>query len=243
VEKGIPLYINEDIHLKLYVFESNLAFSTSGNLTLRGFGYSEKPNVELGGFVHLTQEDWSRIYELIAKSIQVDENLYQAYKHYLESCPKVSIPALSPPEPALARKIYTISSLPATETPSQLATYYFASNMTELSPDDVRRAAHDIVTFDLTPGLSQTGFNQRLRDSFCRTPFVAEFVELLKVEKSLRFGAVNDWIHQRCEDVPLPYRWEIKDNTRIFYNWLKHFFQEITWDRPQYSQVIYWREK
>lgn len=46
--------------------------------------------------------------------------------------------------------------------------------------------------------------------------------------------------HLLKEDVPLPYRWEIKDNTRIFYNWLAHFFDEITWDRPNYSQVIYW---
>jgi hypothetical protein len=71
---------------------------------------------------------------------------------------------------------------------------------------------------------------------------VTDFVELLKVERSLRFGAVNDWIHKKCEDVPLPYRWEIKDNTRIFYDWLAHYFPNITWDRPNYSQVIYWNK-
>ena len=76
--------------------------------------------------------------------------------------------------------------------------------------------------------------------AFRATPFVSAFVAHLKSERSLHFGAVNAWIHQQCEDVPLPYRWEIKDNTRIFYNWLAHFFDEITWDRPNYSQVIYW---
>src|SRR5690348_15860572 len=146
-EKGIPLYINKDIHLKLYVFESNVAFCTSGNLTLRGFGYSEKPNIEVGGFVQLTQEDWSRLYDLIAKSKQVDEDLHQAYKQYLESCPKVPAPGLSPPELALVRKTYTISSLPATETPTHLANYYFARQTVKVSADEMRRAAHDIVTF------------------------------------------------------------------------------------------------
>jgi hypothetical protein len=82
-----------------------------------------------------------------------------------------------------------------------------------------------------------------LGDSFRRTPFVIEFLELLKTERNLRFGTVNDWIHRKCEDVPLPYRWEIKDNTRIFYNWLEYFFPEITWNRPNFSQVIYWCEK
>jgi hypothetical protein len=242
-ERGIPLYINQDIHLKLYAFESNVAFSTSGNLTLRGFGYSDRPNIEVGGFVQLTQEDWFRIYELIAKSKQVDKDLYLAYKQYLERCPKAATPATLPPEIQIARKAYTVSSLPATETPTQLATYYFVPNENDVSPDRLRRAAHDIVAFGLPPALSPAEFNARLGDAFRRTPFVLEFAGFLKAEKSLRFGAVNEWIHQHCEDVPLPYRWEIKDNTRIFYNWLEHFFSEITWDRPNFSQVIYWQEK
>ena len=242
-KKNIPLYVNQEIHLKLYVFDSNVAFSTSGNLTLRGFGYSEKSNIEVGSFVHLTREDWSRIYELIAESKQVDENLYQSYKRYLRACPKVPVPSIPPPDLALARKIYTISSLPASETPGQLATYYFSPDATEIAPDEMRRAAHDVVIFGLPRELNKTEFNRRLGDSFRKTPFVVEFVELLKTHKSMRFGAVNDWIHESCEDVPLPYRWEIKENTRIFYNWLAHFFPEITWDRPNFSQVIYWRDE
>jgi len=62
----------------------------------------------------------------------------------------------------------------------------------------------------------------------------------LKHERNLRFGAVNKWIHEKCEDVPLPYRWEIKENTRIFYDWLAHYVPEISWVRPKYSQVISW---
>jgi hypothetical protein len=239
-EKGIPLYINQNIHLKLYVFESNLAFSTSGNLTLRGFGYSAKQNIEVGGFVHLTQKDWSNIYGLIAQSKQVDADLYQAFKLYVESCPQSPAASISPPEISIARKTYTISSLPATESPIRLAEHYFSSGMSGRTPDEMRRAAHDLVIFEVPPGLGQAEFNERLGASFRGTPFVTEFVAFLKAEKSLRFGAVNDWIHQKCEDVPLPYRWEIKENTRIFYNWLAHFINEITWDRPNFSQVIYW---
>lgn len=240
MELGIPLYLNHDIHLKLYVFESNTAFSTSGNLTLRGFGYSQKPNIEVGSFVHLTQEDWSRIYELVNTSRQVDEVMYQRFKRYVESCPKLAKPATPLPDLYGDSKTYTISSLPAMETPIKLAEYYFAPDTTEHSAEEIRRAAHDLVTFGIPPNLNQSELDQRLGDSFRCTPFVVEFIEFLKAEKSLRFGAVNDWIHRKCEDVPLPYRWEIKENTRIFYNWLEYFFPEITWDRPSYSQVIHW---
>ena len=241
VERKIPLYVNHDIHLKLYVFESNVAFSTSGNLTLRGFGYSEKANIEVGSFVNLTREDWSRIYQLINTSRQVDEGMYKRYERYAESCSKIAKPTTPPPELYSTPKDYTISSLPAMETPAKLSEYYFSADTAEHSAEEIRRAAHDLVTFEVPSGLNKSGLDQQLGNSFRQTPFVVEFVKVLKAEKSLRFGAVNNWIHQKCEDVPLPYRWDIKENTHIFYNWLVHFFPEITWDRPNYSQVITWK--
>lgn len=241
-EQGIPLYINQDIHLKLYVFESNAAFCTSGNLTLRGFGYNEKANIEVGCFVSLVQDDWLRLYELISKSRQVDEKMYSVYKQYLDSCPKMSQPPTLPLELFGPAKAYTISSLPAVETPTKLAEFYFASELANQPAEEVRRAAHDFAIFAVPAGLDHVTFDQRLRLSFRTTPFVVDFIEMLKTERSLRFGAVNDWIYRKCEDVPLPYRWEIKENTRIFYNWLQHFVPEITWDRPNYSQVIHWQE-
>jgi hypothetical protein len=241
-DQHIPLYINNDIHLKLYVFASNIAFSGSGNLTLRGIGYDEKPNIETGVFVHLSQNDWSKLYELIRTSRQVDQELYDEYKRYVESCPKIPAEiAPRPPQLYTKHKSFTISSLPATETPQGLSEFYFEPS-SKYSPEEIRRAVHDLVTFSLPNQLNRAEFDKKLADSFRKTPFVIEFLKILRVEKSLRFGAVNDWIHANCEDVPLPYKWEIKENTRIFYNWLEHFFPEITWDRPHYSQVIYWRE-
>lgn len=241
-EQGCELYLNAAIHLKLYIFDSNLAFNTSGNLTLAGLGYSAHPNVEVGNMVQLTAEDWTRVYQIIATSRQVDDLIYQRFKDYLESLSNVVVPA---PVPDLLGdpKKYTIASLPATELPTQLIEYYLDPSPDKHSPEQIRRAAHDLVTFRAPPGLSRKKLEEHLADAFKKTPFVIDFVEFLKVERSLRFGAVNDWIHRRCEDVPLPYRWEIKENTCFFYNWLAHFFSEITWDRPRHSQVIYWQQQ
>ena len=236
---GCELYVNAHIHLKLYVFESNFAFATSGNLTLAGLGYSAHPNVEVGNMVQLTTADWARIYQLIASSRQVDDLIYERVKDYLESMPQLGrISAI--PDLFGDPKRYTIASLPATDSPTELMNYYLDQSGAQYSADLVRRAAHDLVTFGTPDGLRRDALEKHLASAFKKTPFVVDFVELLKVERSLRFGAVNDWIHRRCEDVPLPYRWEIKENTCFFYNWLAHCFPEITWDRPNYSQVIYW---
>jgi hypothetical protein len=239
-ELGCQLFINPDIHLKLYVFASNVAFSTSGNLTSRGLGYSEIGNIEVGNMVALTTQDWTKIYEIVNASRQVDDILYERYKELVKKypiTPQPLVPNLLPPA-----KTYTISSLPATETPKRLAEFYFDFSSGTFTPEEVRRAVHDLAIFRIPPHLGRSDFDKRLGESFCRTAFVADFVQFLKSAHSLRFGAVNDWIHQRCEDVPVPYRWEIKENTRILYNWLTHFYSEISWDIPgEYSQVIYWR--
>lgn len=238
---GSSLYINPNIHLKIYIFNSNVTFNTSGNLTLQGLGYSEKANIEVGNFVFLTEEDWIKIYRIIGISYSVDDTLYSRYKAFLEQQPKIQMPTYTPdllPTP----KKYTISSLPATENLVTLSNYYFNKISEKVSPDQVRRAMHDLVIFNIPQGLNESDYEQAIKDNFCNSPFVTDFVALIKQEKSLRFGAVNDWIHQKCEDVPLPYKWEIKENTHIFYDWLEHFIPEITWDRPNYSQVIYWKE-
>jgi hypothetical protein len=239
-ESGCQLYINPDIHLKLYVFGSNAAFNTSGNLTLRGLGYTGHANIEAGNMVRLTPGDWAKIFRIIDGSRQVDDDLYLRFKAFVDQYPKV-VPPTVLPDLLSSPKLYTISSLPATATPIKLADFYFDPSTTTVQPEEVRRAMHDLVLFNVTPNLNRADFNPALGQAFLQTPFVKDFVEFLKIEGTLRFGAVNHWIHQKCEDVPLPYRWEIKDNTRIFYDWLAHFIPEISWDRPRHSQIIRWK--
>lgn len=237
---GCELYVNPDIHMKLYVFESNIAFNTSANLTLRGLGYSEPANIEVGNMVALTAEDWSRIHRILVASRQVDDDVYARAKAFVEANPKPAF-GLARPDFFEKPKIFTIGSLPASVTPDKLAEFYFAPASGQHTSEEIRRATHDLVTFDIPPGLTQAEFHERLGGAFRRAPFVVDFIEFLKAERSLRFGAVNDWIHKKCEDVPLPYRWQIKENTAIFYDWLARYVEGVTWDRPNYSQVIYWR--
>jgi hypothetical protein len=241
-DKECELYVNQTIHLKLYVFASNCAFSTSGNLTLRGLGYSSDANVEVGNFVSLGQDDWTRIYQVVATSRQVDDEMYVRFRNYVDSQP--SLLSRSPTPDLLGNpKAFTILSLPATETPSMLMDYYLHPTSPSYTPEEIRRRIHDLVIFGVRPGLAAEEFTERLGEAFRKAPFVIEFVDFIKRMKKARFGTVNDWIRCKCEDVPLPYRWEIKENTRILYDWLAHFFPEITWEVPgRHSQVIYWKK-
>lgn len=240
-DQGVQLFYNHSIHLKLFVFESNCCLVTSGNITGRGLGLSANSNVEAGALVQLDVDDWNRIYDLLNASRVFDDQLYNRLAKYVAD----ATPASSPPVfewPEGEGKRFTISSLPATEDVEVLSRAYFSDTLDSYSSEAVRRFAHDLATFRIPAGLSEVALQTELSANFRKSPFVSEFIALLKSKGSLRFGAANDWIHRMCEDVPLPYRWELKTNTRILYNWLAHFIPEITWDRPNYAQVIYWNK-
>ena len=182
-ERGSQLYLNPDIHLKLYAFSSNVSFNTSGNLTMRGLGYSEKANIEVGSLVTLTQYDWEKIYRIIDASYIVDDTIYNCYKAFLEQQPKPQ-PLIYPSDLFPTPKKYTISSLPATENPIKLSDYYFNPISDNFSPEQKRRALHDFVSFEIPQGLTNIDFQQQLNENFRKSPFVKDFIDLLRQKRS-----------------------------------------------------------
>lgn len=240
--RGCALFLNSQIHLKLYIFGNNAAICTSANLTMKGLGYVENANIEAGCGADLTSEDWRSIYELVGASRAVSDEVFECFRSFMAKTPNVpplDLPALNLPAP----KIFSIASFPATKTPREFMNYYLTRSA-GMDAEFMRRAAHDEALFLIPSGLSEKDLGQCLQLQFCGTPFVKKFVEYLKVSGSLRFGAANDWIHSNCEDSPLPYRWEIKENTHILYNWLAEFFSpNISWSVPgKHSQVITWKD-
>lgn len=240
-ENGIALYLHDNIHLKLYIFESNKAFNTSGNLTMKGFGYCDNANIETGNMVSISDDDWYKIYELIENSYQVDDLVYEKYKKFVsENKEKYKFEPLDFDIKDFKIKQFTLHSFPATETPELFLKYYKNRSLIS-SNEGYRRYIHDIAIFHVPYDLSYENAIKHLKTELNKNPFMNHFMQYLKAEKSLRFGAVNEWIHNKCEDVPLPYRWELKENTSILYDWLSFFNDEISWDRPNHSQVIYWK--
>lgn len=241
---GCQFFLHQKIHMKLYVFESNVALSTSGNLTLRGLGYVDQThaNIEIGNTVELSAADWVNLHRVIAGSRVVTQDIYDRFEAFVHAQPPLA-PVREVPDLLGPAKKYTLTTLPATDSPKELADFYIDPTVFPHSTETARRAFHDLAIFQMPSGLSQAEFETVLGDSFRKNPFVVDFLAHLREERSLHFGAVNAWIHQKCEDVPLPYKWEIKSSTHSFFNWLAHYVPEVTWDRPNHSQVIYWARR
>jgi len=238
-DRGIALYLNQTIHLKLLVFASNWAFVTSSNITGKGMGLAEPYNLEVGCRTELGREDWQSIYQLLGTSFRVDDDIYREAITYRDANikPPGTLPDLNL-APTQNLQFSTLS-LPTTESPSEFYTLYTSNE--PIPASDVTALMHDIALYNVRPGMEEDVFYAFLRDSFRSQPFTQAIVALVREAGSVRFGLVNEWLQSICSDNPTPYRWELKPATRRLYNWLEHFYDEISWNRPHYSMVIRWK--
>ena len=239
-DKGIPLFRHSSIHLKMLVFNHSLAFHTSGNITRKGLGLISAGNVEIGCSLHLEDGDWFNLLKLLAESLEVDENVYEQAKTYV--CDNAKDP--DPLSPMILKssedKEFSKNALPATESPEVLYQFYSAKMDPRQKMQEAAECTHDIVVYSIPSGLDEAEFYVFLGKSFKSHPFIAELVAYIQSAESIRFGAINAWITDRCSDTPRPYRHDLKTTTKHLYNWLASYYDEVTWDTPNYSMVIYW---
>lgn len=238
-EAGIDLYVNRSIHLKLYRYSDGVALVTSGNLTASGLGLSEPHNIEIGCFCGVRFEDEVKLTQVRNESYLVTDEIYTSVKDRVQDASKVD--ELDLQEVDLSGKIdkaFLLSALPASKDPESL--FQICVNRSTDDSESMNRAVNDLVNFGVVPVDDKGAFLKDLGERFRDCLFVRAIIAQIRREGSMRFGAVNDFIHQKCRDVPLPYRWEIKTTTNYLYNWLTFFFEDIEWHVPgTRSQVIY----
>lgn len=240
-EMQIPLYIHPNIHLKLFVFDDNVGFHTSANITRKGLGVVPNSNIEIGVRLPLELSDWLRINDLLETSHRVTDQVYARAQQYVDDDNNRS-PPLPPLDLPIIVEVQPFSrqALPQSPTPDDLWEFYRNGSV-----GTTPRAAyfHDLWLYGITNGdLSREDFQKQLGDAFRSHPFVKALVALLKDQGTLHFGAVNAWITSRCSDKPTPSRWEIKPATQRLYEWLTFFFGEVSWSRPNVSQIIKWTD-
>lgn len=239
-EKGVALFRHPSIHLKLLVYNQSLAFHTSGNVTQKGLGLTDKGNVEVGCPVTLDHGDWDELLNVLALSEEVDEQMYdQALQYSRENKREVGkLPELNL-HPAQSKR-FSLDSLPASESPETLFRFYSGEPDARQSLDDSPAFVHDLMLFAIPKGLEGPDFFALLEANFKASEFIQAMVSFIRSEESARFGAVNSWIAENCSDTPRPYRRDVKTTTRRLYTWLEYFYEEVSWDTPNYSMVVYW---
>ena len=76
---------------------------------------------------------------------------------------------------------------------------------------------HDLVNYDIDPGLGDEDFLQILTAAFFVHPFIQKIDEFISPEAY--FGRIKEWIQNNCTDVPVPSRRELTGNVQVLLEW------------------------
>ena len=238
-ELDVPLYISFRLHSKLYRFSNGNVICGSCNATGKGLGLVDDPNIETASVVsHLNITDEIELKKLADSSIRVTDNVYEEFRKAVEECPPT--PPFKTAELEIYQrytnnKTFLLSDLPATKNPELLISTI--QNCGDESELDVPIIA-DCVNFRISVSREEQ-IEDELASSFCESAFVKAIVSEIRSRESMSFGEVTSFVHDRCRDVPLPYRSDVKRRVNTLYNWLCYFFEDITWNVPgARSQVI-----
>lgn len=197
---GWHLFVNGRVHMKVYSRELRSAIAGSANLTGTGLGDGAGSNHEVLFFVpHLQRLDRIRILRLLAQSLQVDDQVYEAHKLWLD---QPHGPLSSTCEDLLGPGPGMLTShLPHSDDPERL--WHLANGASPKEEWELAAMEHDLVFYPVSPGLPLQEFVAEIKLAFFEKPLVAKLAPMIS-ERGLRFGAVKQWIRRNCTDTPVP---------------------------------------
>ena len=216
------LYVRFDLHAKTYIFDKLRCIIGSANLTSRGIGLSNNHNLEISTLLELSDEDKSKVEELILHSVLMTDTLYLKMKKEIEKLPNKLIGAENWSEEVMSllkpnyHTLFTYD-LPNCERPSNLK--------------------EDSLEFlDIDNGSSL----EEIKQAFKRSRIFLWLCDNLRAgNNELYFGALTERLHNSLINDPVPYRKEVKELLSNLLGWVSELdINEVKVDRPNYSQRI-----
>jgi len=239
LEKSHKLYINNAIHLKVYMADWMRCICGSSNISLRGLGLTEQYNRELNVAIDLI-DNKARLYlrQILTDSILVNDAIYKNYVDRLES---LTPPPAKPEDLDLASinrdQQFLISALPMSRSIDELFTLY-KNNYDSSEQEAVNCAMHDIALYKIPPALNRDAFLSLLKSQFFSSQFIIKLLEFIDAGERY-FGEMKAWIQNNCADVPVPSRRDLTGNIQILYRWIVDLSDgQYAMDRPNYSERI-----
>lgn len=236
---SLKLFLNNRIHLKVYMADWNRCISGSANLTERGIGLSPNYNYELNSKnynIDLATSLYLR--SIIAESRLVTDNIYKEYKKVISDFPEM--PKLPNVYDTLNTEsdCFLISSLPMSHNINLMYMLY-SSNYETGNEEEINCALHDVALFKIPNRLTKSDFYSYLAEAFFSTLFIKRLLEFVGNEGRY-FGEVKEWIQNNCSDVPVPSRRDLTGNIKVLYKWIVELSNgRYAIDRPNYSERIF----
>lgn len=230
-QRGIRLLINNRIHLKLWVIDSEIILVTSANITDSAVGYSAAPNHEVLTEITAEAVDRKAVSEILEASTPLTEDVYEKSVELLKA---VEIPEIDEVELVESDILLMnlVETLPITTDPSSLYAAYSSGR------DYTDEVLHDLEHLKIPPGLSRDRFIAAVEKAYFRLPIVMKVCENLAISPMF-FGEMKAFLQEINDSDPKPTRRELTPITQNLYRWLcKLKPEQFVIDQPNYSERI-----
>jgi hypothetical protein len=221
LSNGWELFINFDLHSKLFVFDNKRFMLGSANLTLSGLGLNSNPNIESVFCGNINSFQDKRIDEFFKESFLVDETIIENMKHHIDSLESQPITF-----PSWSKDI-------AQNFNQNNDNLWMSDFLQSISPFDMYSCDLSLL------GLRRTEITNidLVRNKFKRLKIYRWLQS--NVDSEMYFGEVTIRLHSAIIDSPSPYRKDIKQLLSNLYNWIEELeIDEFYIDRPKHSQRI-----
>lgn len=250
--RGGKLYINKNLHSKIYLQEDGWALVGSGNLTEAGLGMShDLYQIETGVFVKFTALDQLRISSLFEDADIVTDDIYNLAVDLAngeESSEKEACDEL------LHRK-FRLADLPISKSPRQLWEAYMKGYPKENGDTIGHDAWLDILRYRIPFSLkNQNEFEAILKKEFLSRPIVSKILKFIEDYTPIGMGAFNPSyegvqngaIRKLLDDKVETDRYELSLRINNLQSWLPFCKPQIEIDVSipgrGASRVFYWRK-
>ena len=243
-ENNIVLFRNTRIHLKVIWNNQKSVFLGSANVTGRGLGEQNQFNYELNANAeNISFNDICYLNKIKNTSELIDDNLFKRINDLVN---QVSLPTITYPvfdTKKEQKDFFLTSQLPMSFEINQL--YQLYKNPVNLIEKEQLCLSHDLILYEIPIDLNEKDFFKLLKTNFNKHPFIDLLKKHIQEQQSLNYGGVVRFIQEKTTTVPTPRSWELKKKqiVNILYEWICYFNINYTWDRPTYSQVIYFNDK
>lgn len=220
---NITLYVNNQIHLKVYSSALDNMIVSSANVSERGL--LPEGNFECATFVDKISAEDRLYFENIRKNARlVNDIMFEQLSKWYEKQIKRSYEKnifdeiIDPP----SERDFLISALPMTRDIEILEMGYSRINqgMKPSEDDEISNCIfHDLANYNIELGLRNVEFRKKLKLEFFSHPFIQRIDEFIAPESY--FGSIKEWIQRNCTDVPVPSRRELTGNVQVLLEWFE----------------------
>ncbi|MBT2679277.1 phospholipase D family protein [Bacillus sp. ISL-35] len=222
-ENNWRLYVDTDLHSKIYIFDRKKAIIGSANLTSSGMQVSQHSNIESAVFTEVTGEEEMKINKMFDEAVLLNDKIYSSMLKQLSRTPRNGV---------LEEKLEWNDDLKKQLKPKEH--FLWISDMfSSESPFNLDQ--HDLELLEL--GISQKKSLESIKDCFIRSKPYKWLKSVIKEE--IYFGELTSKLHSSLIDDSRVFRKDVKVLLSNLLNWVTELeIEELIIDRPNYSQRI-----